>query len=139
MEDLRVRNWVIPAAELRWTFGPTGGPGGQHANRSNTRAELHFDLAATESFPPDVRDRMLSVLRNRLAGGEITITADATRSQWRNRAAARRRLVELLEEAAAPPKSRKPTRPTRASRERRLQSKRRRSEKKRLRGRVNDQ
>ena len=133
MEGLAVRQWVIPEAELSWTFGPTGGPGGQHANRSNTRAELHFDLGASQAFPADVRDRMASVLGNRMVAGVITVVADETRSQWRNRAAARRRLAHLLADASVPPKTRRPTRPTKASKTRRVDEKKRRSETKRMR------
>ncbi len=135
MEGLAVRQWVIPEAELAWTFGPTGGPGGQHANRSNTRAELHFDLGSTEVFPSEVRDRMAEVLKNRIVEGVITVVADETRSQWRNRAAARRRLAHLLADAALPPKTRRPTKPSRASKQRRVDEKKRRSETKRLRRR----
>ncbi len=133
MEGLAVRHWTIPEAELAWTFGPTGGPGGQHANKANTRAELRFDLASTGAFPPDVTERMSVALANRMSDGVITVIADETRSQWRNRMAARRRLAELLAAASAPPTPRRPTKPTRASKLRRSQEKRRRSETKKLR------
>jgi len=128
--DLRVGDrWVIPADELRWSFGPSGGPGGQHANRAHTRVEVRFDLAASAAFPDDVKRR----IRERLGADVVTVTVDDTRSQWQNRTIARRRLARLLEEAARRPPVRKPTRPTRASRIRRREEKRRRAEKKRLR------
>lgn len=118
----------IPAAELRWHFEPAGGPGGQHANRSATRAELLFDLAGSASLSEEVRARLLARLAGRAPGGVIRVVADESRSQWRNRQAARRRLASLLEEALRVPRSRRPTRPTVASRLRRLADKRHRKE-----------
>lgn len=136
-EPLRVaRDLVIPAAELRWRFDPSGGPGGQHANRSATRVELSFDLGASPSLPDDLRDHMLSRLGTRARNGVIVVTVDESRSQWRNRVIARRRLAEALRGAAGGPRrTRIPTRPTRAARRRRLEMKRRRSETKKLRRR----
>jgi len=131
-KDLRVgERWVVPADELHWSFGPSGGPGGQHANRAHTRVELRFDLGRSTAFPDDVKSRMEA----RLGRDVVTVTVDETRSQWQNRTIARRRLAELLEEAARRPRVRKTTRPTRASRRRRREQKRRRSELKRLRRR----
>ena len=133
-DDLRVGDlFTIPAAELEWRFSASGGPGGQHANRSATRAELIFDVAGSDAVPGGLRDRLLERLESRLADGVITITADESRSQWRNRQAVRRRLAELLEEAARPPRPRRPTRVPRAAKERRLGEKRRRSETKEMR------
>ncbi len=136
-DDLTVGSGLVaPADELRWTFGPSGGPGGQHANRSNTRAELRFDLAGSPSIPDDLRPRMLAALEQRLVAGVVVVIVDESRSQWRNRQIARRRLADLLAAAARPPAPpRKRTRPGRAARERRLEAKRRRSETKRLRRR----
>lgn len=125
----------IPADELSWSFGPSGGPGGQHANRSNTRAELRFDLARSDVFPADLRQRILERIGGRAPGGVVTVVADESRSQWRNRTIARRRMAELLAEALRQPATRRPTRPTRASQRRRLERKRARSELKRLRRR----
>ena len=128
-EPLRVApDLVIPAADLRWHFEPAGGPGGQHANRSATRAQLVFDLARSPSLPEEVRARLLERLGHRAPGGVIRVTADESRSQWRNRQAARRRLVALLEEALRVPRPRHPTRPTMAARLRRLADKRHRTE-----------
>ncbi len=125
--------FTIPAAELRWRFDPSGGPGGQHANRSSTRAEVSFDLAASPSVPDDLRERMLARLRTASAGGVVSVSVDDTRSQWRNRSLARRRLAEMLVDAARTPKRRRATMPSAASRRRRLERKRRRAETKRLR------
>lgn len=126
---------VIPNDELNWTFSPSGGPGGQHANRSNTRAELRFDLVATPSIDDSLKQRMIERLEQRLVGGALVVVADETRSQWRNRQLARRRLSALLGESARPPPpARRATKPSKAARRRRLESKRRRAETKRLRG-----
>jgi len=130
-DDLAVGRYVIPEAELHWTFGPSGGPGGQHANRAHTRAELRFDLAATDVFPDEVRDRVTETLG--LSDGVVVVAVDESRSQWRNRQTARRRLAERLQEAMVPPTPRRPTKPTRASKQRRLDEKKARSETKRLR------
>ena len=103
-EDLTVNaDIVIPGDELHWTFSTSGGPGGQHANRSNTRAELRFDLPASTSIPDHLRSRMLASIGDRLVGGMIVVVADDSRSQWRNRQIARKRLADLLNEAARPP------------------------------------
>lgn len=126
---------VIPTEELTWRFVPSGSPGGQHANRSNTRAELSWDLSSSGVITDDVRQRLSDRLGGRMAGGVITIAVDETRSQWRNRSIARKRLAELIAEALAPETPRRPTRPTRASRLRRREEKRRRADTKRLRRR----
>lgn len=128
MDDLKVGRFTIPDSEIDESFTTSGGPGGQHANRSNTAVEIRFDVSASDAFPPDERERVISRL-----GEVISVTASESRSQWRNRALARRRLVEQLEEALRPPKRRRPTKPSRAARRRRLEAKRRQSEKKRLR------
>lgn len=132
-DDLTVGRHVIPAAELEWDFSPSGGPGGQHANRSNTRATLRYDLASSEAFPPELREAMLSRLGSRAGDGVVRVTADESRSQWRNRSLARRRLAELLTEAMKRPARRRPTKPSRAAKRRRLEEKRAHGEKKRLR------
>lgn len=113
----------IPAAELRWRFGPSGGPGGQHANKSSTRAELTFDIEASRAFEASMRERLIAKL-----GSEVRITEDGSRSQATNRKRAVRRLHSTLEEAARPdPPMRKPTRPSWSARRRRLADKRARS------------
>lgn len=134
-DDLEVGRYRIPASELSWSFGPSGGPGGQHANRSNTRAELRYDLAGSQAFPPEVHRRILDGLSHRLVSGQLAVVVDESRSQHRNRAIARRRLATLLAEAAVPPTPRRATKPTRASKVRRSEAKRQRSETKKLRRR----
>lgn len=129
-DDLHVApGLVLPAGELEWTFSTSGGPGGQHANRSQTRAELRFDLVASEAVPDELKSRMME----RLGNGVVMVTVDESRSQWRNRQLARRRLADLLREAMRPERRRKPTKPSRAARRRRLEGKRRRGRLKDLR------
>jgi ribosome-associated protein len=125
---------VIPAAELTWRFSRSSGPGGQSVNTSDSRAELSWDLAGTAALTPVQRDRALERLSGRLVGGVLTVAASEHRSQLRNRTAAEARLVALVAQAiAAPPRQRRPTRPSRGSTERRIAEKKRRGEIKRLR------
>jgi ribosome-associated protein len=130
---------TIPAEELSWRFSRSAGPGGQSVNTTDSRAELSFNVAETVALPPLLKQRALSALAGRLTDGVITVTAAENRSQLRNREAAAARLSALLAEATAPPPpSRRPTRPTRGSKERRLASKQRRSQLKRLRRSTDD-
>jgi len=124
--DLRVNDRLtIPEGELRWAFTTSGGPGGQHANRSATRAELRFDVAESPSLAPPLRERIVGALGR----SEVVVTADESRSQWRNRQIARRRLAEILDAAMRPPPPpRRATAPSQAARRRRLEEKRRRAE-----------
>lgn len=125
---------VIPAHELRWKFSRSGGPGGQSVNTTDSRVELLFDVANSPSLPPAMRRRALERLGDRLVDGVLRISAQAERSQHLNRRAAEERLSEVLRKATAPPpRPRRPTKPTRGSVERRLTSKKRRSETKRAR------
>jgi ribosome-associated protein len=124
---------LIPAEELQERFDTSGGPGGQHANRSATRVELAFDLAASPSLPEAVKARLLERLGSRVQGGVVRVIAVDSRSQWRNRQAARRRLAALLSEALETPRERRPTRPSAAALIRRLAEKRHRSQAKRRR------
>jgi ribosome-associated protein len=137
--DVVVRGITIPPDELTWRFSRSSGPGGQSVNTTDSRAELSFDLAGSTSLPPVYKERALAALSNRLTDGVITVAASEYRSQLRNREAAAARLGALLHAATAPPpKSRRPTRPTRGSVERRLANKQRRSEVKRLRRSADD-
>jgi ribosome-associated protein len=118
----------IPAAELRWRFSRSSGPGGQNVNTTDSRVELLFNLAGSEVLPPALKARALRRLEGRLLEGCLQIVASEHRSQWQNRVAAQRRLVALLQEALKPPPPpRRPTKPTRGSQERRLAAKQRRS------------
>ena len=129
---------VIPEGELAWRFGPSGGPGGQHANRSATRAELSFDLLRSPSVPDAQRQQMMKRLGSRVRGGVVTVAVDESRSQWRNRVVARRRMAELLTDSLRRQKQRVSTAPSRAAQRRRLETKRRRGDVKRLRRRPFD-
>jgi ribosome-associated protein len=126
----------IPEHELEWRFSRAGGPGGQSVNTTDSRAELLFDLAGSPSVPEHLRARATARLARRLVDGRLSVTASEYRSQHRNREAARARLAEILDRAfAAPPPKRRPTKPTRGSKERRLAGKKRRSDVKALRRR----
>lgn len=133
--DLHLRRGrVIPGRELRWNFGPSSGPGGQHANRAHTRAVLVFSVAGSSAFTDEEKRRIERRLGGRMRSGEVRLSVDGRRSQWRNRQEARERLKELLDEAlASDPPPRRPTRPGPAARRKRLEAKRKRSETKRLR------
>ncbi len=136
---LAFRGVEIPAQELTWRFSRSGGPGGQSVNTADSRVELSFDVRRSTALPDRLRERLLSRLDRRLTDGVVTIAASEYRSQHRNRQAARARLAELLTEASAPPApARRPTRPTRGSKERRLAGKSRRSQTKALRRRPVD-
>ena len=123
---------TIPEVELSWRFSRSSGPGGQSVNTSDSRAELSFDVARSPSLPEHLRERALQSLANRLVDGVLTVASSEQRSQLQNREAAEQRLADLLRKAVAPPPApRRATKPTRGSKERRLQVKRQRSELKR--------
>lgn len=125
---------VISEDELTWRFTGSGGPGGQHANTSNTRVELVFDVANSPSLGPRQRARLLEKL-----GPTVRVVASDERSQTRNREAALARLRQRLSDALHVEKPRVKTRATKASKERRLDAKRRTSQiKARRQGRLDD-
>ncbi|HUG86113.1 MAG TPA: alternative ribosome rescue aminoacyl-tRNA hydrolase ArfB, partial [Euzebya sp.] len=129
MQDgITVRGVHIPDAELDWRFTGAGGPGGQHANTSNTAAELRFDVEATAHLPDRLKQRIRRRLGHRItASGVLVVKASEHRSQHRNRTEALSRMSELLDEGIAPPaKPRRPTRPSRSAKRRRLEGKKRR-------------
>ncbi len=118
----------IPMSELRFRFTASGGPGGQHANKVATRAELRFDVTGSPSLGPRQRARLLEKL-----GPEVRVVADDERSQGRNRQLAVTRFRERMAAALRVETPRRPTRPSKGAKERRLTAKRHRSEKKRSR------
>ena len=122
------RSVVLPLAEVELRFSRSSGPGGQHANTAETRVEALLDVASTSALTEPQRRRVLAK-----AGPVIRAVAQDERSQWRNRELAVERLVEQLRRALAVERRRVATRPSAASRERRLEAKRRRSQSKRLR------
>ena len=126
---------TIPLSEIRFRFARSSGPGGQHVNRSATRVELLFDVAGSPSLTETQRERALKALASYIdSDGVLHLVSQTFRSQLRNREEVVERFRTLMHKAMRVPKRRRPTRPSRAARERRLASKRRRSEIKRQRG-----
>jgi ribosome-associated protein len=125
--DLRV-----PLAELEFRASRSGGPGGQHVNTSSTRVEVTWDVAGSPALSEEQRQRLLARLASRLDGtGRLRLVSSSTRSQLRNREDVTERLREVVAQALVVPKTRKRTRPPRAAKAARLESKRRRSATKR--------
>lgn len=128
---------AIPLSELAFRYARSSGPGGQHVQRTETKVELLFDLASTPSLTEAQRALAMGRLGGRVdQAGVLHLTSQAGRSQFENRADVTERFRRLLAAALKPPKARRPTRPTLAARQQRLEGKRRRSQAKRLRGRV---
>jgi ribosome-associated protein len=126
-ESIRVtRSVTIPRSEIELRFSRSSGPGGQHAQKSDTRVEAVFDVEASTALSDAQKRRVVE-----RAGPVLRAVAQDERSQWRNRELATERLVESLREALRVPRRRHPTRPTKAAVERRLEQKRRRSQLKR--------
>jgi len=128
-ESIRVtRSVAIPLAEIQLRFSRSSGPGGQHAQKSESRVEALFDVEASSALTPTQKRRVVA-----RAGPVLRAVAQDERSQWRNRELAVERVVAALREALRVERRRVPTRPSAAARERRLEEKRRRGERKRLR------
>jgi ribosome-associated protein len=127
---------AIPLAELEFRASRASGPGGQGVNTTDSRVELRFDLAGSPSLPPEAKARALRRLGPRVdSRGVLRVVAQAQRSQLANRRAAVERFAELMGAALATQPTRRPTRPSRAAAARRVETKRRRSATKRMRGR----
>ena len=121
------RSLEIPLNGIEYTFSTSSGPGGQHANKASTRVDLAWNLNASRVLRDEDRERLRSHLRHRIdSSGAVRLSSDRHRSQWRNRADVTARLADLVAEALKPPKQRVATAPTRGSKQRRLESKRRR-------------
>ena len=128
-ESIQVtRSVSIPRSEIELRFSRSSGPGGQHAQKSDTRVEATFDVAASQGLSEVQKRRVLAK-----AGPVLRAVAQDERSQWRNRELATERLVDARQEALRVPRRRRPTRPSKAAVERRLEQKRRRSQLKRRR------
>ena len=118
------RGLRLPAKAIRWWASRSGGPGGQHANTSDTQVTVELDLAEAE-LPEGVTERLRSA-----HGDTVRASSADSRSQYRNRQLARKRLADVVDGAARPPARRRPTRPSRSAKRRRLEAKRQQSEKK---------
>ena len=140
MPTIRVTAAIaLDERELEEHFVRASGPGGQNVNKVSTAVELRFDIRAS-SLPPDVKERLLALAGHRAtADGVLLIDSREHRTQTQNREAARARLVALVQLAAKRPKARKPTKPRKGAREKRLDSKKRRGAIKALRGRHRDE
>lgn len=132
MENLAVtQNVTIPARELSWTAVASGGPGGQNVNKVATKVLLRWSLASSSVLPEWAKQRLAILAGRRIdSEGNLSISSSSARSQDRNLELARERLATLVRAALDRPKSRRPTRPTKASKRRRLDDKRRVSQKK---------
>ncbi|HVZ70550.1 MAG TPA: alternative ribosome rescue aminoacyl-tRNA hydrolase ArfB [Rhizomicrobium sp.] len=130
---------AIDESELIETFIQSSGPGGQNVNKVSSAVQLRFDVAHS-SLPPDVRARLVRIAGNRLSkDGVLVLTGRQFRVQQRNREDVRERLIGMIREATIAPKKRKATRPTKASRERRLEGKKIRAQHKQMRAkRIED-
>jgi ribosome-associated protein len=134
------RSVVIPAGELTWRFSHSGGPGGQGVNTSDSKVELRFNLAESAAIPSHLKARALGRLESRLVdGGVLVVTSSAHRAQLDNRKAAAAKLAMMLRNAMAPsPPPRRPTKPSKGSVARRLDSKTRHSRLKQQRRNLGD-
>lgn len=124
----------IPTDELHFTFARSSGPGGQHVNKTATKAVLRWPLKESPHLPEGVRNRFVRRYANRITSeGELLLNSQRYRDQARNVEDCLEKLRAMLAGVAYPPKKRKPTRPSKASKERRLKEKKRRSQRKQLR------
>ncbi|MEM9188929.1 MAG: alternative ribosome rescue aminoacyl-tRNA hydrolase ArfB [Myxococcota bacterium] len=132
-EDLPIRGTIlIPGSDLSWSAVRSSGPGGQNVNKVSSKVDLRFDLEGTFALTSAVKSRLRMLAKGNLDGeGRIQIVSDKTRDQRRNLDDVRERLRSMVLRALVVPKRRKPTRPSRRAKERRLKAKRQTSEKKR--------
>lgn len=122
----------IPRHELDVRVSRSSGAGGQHVNKTSSRVEIFWNIATSRALSEEQRERLLQKLSSRLTGdGSVRVVASDMRSQTRNREIAEERLAEMIARSLIVPRKRKPTRPTKASKEARLDAKRRHSSKKR--------
>ncbi len=131
---------AIPESEISERFVRASGPGGQNVNKVSTAVELRFDPSQSAAITSDVRDRLRTLAGSRMtADGVLVIDARRHRTQAQNREDARERLAELVRQALVKPRRRRATKPGKGAVERRIETKKRRSETKRARGRTGDE
>ncbi len=138
-EDLVIdATLTVPGADLEWAAARAGGPGGQNVNKVATKVELWFDVGGTNVLTQGAKQRLRAIAgASRLdREGRVHISASSSRSQGQNLEDARKRLAEMIAQAIVVPKRRRPTKPTKASKRRRVDDKRRNASKKASRGRV---
>lgn len=129
----------VPDEELDVSFARAGGPGGENVNKSNTKAVVRFSITRCRSIPDELRGRLLHMLAGKLTTrGELIVTSQEHREQSRNLEECRSKLRDMIREALTVRRARRATQPTRASKERRMEAKRRRSQLRRTRARVSD-
>jgi len=140
VEDLVVTpSVVVPSRELRWSASRSGGPGGQNVNKVSSKVDLRFDLAHTTALTGPQITRLTALARNRLdEDGAIQIVVQDTRDQGQNLELARERLAEMIRACLKPPKARKPTKPSKGAKRRRLDDKKKVGEKKQQRRAVDE-
>ncbi len=130
--------WKIPLGEFDFTFSRSAGPGGQNVNKVNSKATLRWNVGASPSLSDQRRGALVARCRRRITvEGELVVTSQRFRDAGRNATDCLEKLRQILVEIAAPPKVRHPTRPTRASKHRRLEAKRQQQQKKRARQQEN--
>jgi ribosome-associated protein len=121
----------IPLDEFEFTYARSSGPGGQNVNKVNSKAILRWSVITSASLPEDVRTRLLAKIRSQLTNeGELVLNSDRYRDQPRNREDCLERIRKLIHSVATPPKKRRPTKPSRAAKQRRLKSKQANAQKK---------
>ncbi|MEC9010187.1 MAG: alternative ribosome rescue aminoacyl-tRNA hydrolase ArfB [Planctomycetota bacterium] len=139
-DRLVVNNRVsIPMSEFEFEYMRSSGPGGQNVNKTSTKVRLRWNVAASPSIDSGLSQRIRDAYRTRITGdGEFLVTSQRTRDQDSNRTDCLEKLAEMIRQVATPPRKRRPTRPTRGSKERRLKSKKQRSRRKEMRRKPGD-
>ena len=133
------RSIAIDSDELEESFVRSGGPGGQHVNTTDSAVQLRFDVAASPNLPEAVKVRLVTLAGSRMTReGVLILRSEGSRSQALNRQEVRERLFAIIREAAIVPKKRRPTKPSKAAKARRMDGKSKRSAIKNLRGKIGD-